>query len=52
LEREAVAVEMIVGLDWRDCEVMVEMQFANGGWRHQSALAAGEVDSTSCSTIA
>ena len=43
-ELEAVALEMIAGLDWRDFEIFVDLLFANGGWRRQSALAAGEVD--------
>ncbi|HWJ37590.1 MAG TPA: restriction endonuclease [Sphingomicrobium sp.] len=43
-ELEGVALEMIAGLDWRDFETMVDLLFANGGWRRQSALAAGEVD--------
>jgi hypothetical protein len=43
-ELETVALEMIAGLDWRDFEIMVDLLFANGGWRRQSALAAGEVD--------
>ncbi|HJP69576.1 MAG TPA: restriction endonuclease, partial [Sphingomicrobium sp.] len=43
-ELETVALEMIAGLDWRDFEVLVDLLFANGGWRRQSALAAGEVD--------
>ena len=41
---EQVALEMIAGLDWRDFEIFVDLLFANGGWRRQSALAAGEVD--------
>lgn len=43
-ELEDVASQMIAALDWRDFEVMVDLLFANGGWRRQSALAAGEVD--------
>lgn len=43
-ELEGVALEMIAGLDWRDFEIMVDLLFANGGWRRQSALAAGEID--------
>ena len=43
-ELERVALDMIAGLDWRDFEIMVDLLFANGGWRRQSALAAGEVD--------
>lgn len=39
-----MALAMIAGLDWRDFEIMVDLLFANGGWRRQSALAAGEVD--------
>jgi hypothetical protein len=41
---EQVALEMISGLDWRDFEIMVDLLFARGGWRRQSALADGEVD--------
>lgn len=41
---ERIALEMIAGLDWRDFEIMVDLLFARGGWRRQSALAAGEVD--------
>jgi hypothetical protein len=43
-ELENVALEMISGLDWRDFEIMVDLLFARGGWRRQSALAQGEVD--------
>jgi hypothetical protein len=43
-ELERVALDMIAGLDWRDFEIMVDLLFARGGWRRQSALAAGEVD--------
>ncbi len=43
-ELEAVSLEMIAGLDWRDFEIFVDLLFANGGWRRQSALASGEVD--------
>ena len=43
-ELEHVALEMIAGLDWRDFEIMIDLLFANGGWRRKSALAAGEVD--------
>jgi hypothetical protein len=41
---ERVALEMIAALDWRDFEIMVDLLFARGGWRRQSALAEGEVD--------
>lgn len=41
---ERVALDMIAGLDWRDFEIMVDLLFANGGWRRQSALGLGEVD--------
>lgn len=44
IQVEQVGLEMIAGLDWRDFEIMVDLLFANGGWRRQSALAAGEVD--------
>ena len=43
-ELETVGLEMIAGLDWRDFEIFVDLLFANGGWRRQSALAAGEID--------
>jgi hypothetical protein len=43
-ELERVALEMIAALDWRDFEIMVDLLFARGGWRRQSALAEGEVD--------
>jgi hypothetical protein len=43
-ELESVALEMISGLDWRDFEIMVDLLFARGGWRRQSALGTGEVD--------
>jgi hypothetical protein len=43
-ELERVALQMISALDWRDFEIMVDLLFARGGWRRQSALADGEVD--------
>jgi hypothetical protein len=43
-ELEQVALEMISALDWRDFEVMIDLLFANGGWRRQSAVGTGEVD--------
>jgi hypothetical protein len=43
-ELEKVALGMISALDWRDFEILVDLLFANGGWRRQSAIGTGEVD--------
>jgi hypothetical protein len=53
LHREAAALQaqlvqlatrMIVQLDWRDFEILIDLILARSGWRRGSALGEGEVD--------
>lgn len=49
LKAEAAAVEaargLIAGLDWRDFELLVDLIFAQSGWRRRSAVGgAGQAD--------
>lgn len=41
---EAIAVPMILGLDWREFETLVDLTFSRGGWRRTSLLGENMPD--------
>jgi len=43
-QQEALAVQMIAQLDWRDFETLVDLILTRSGWRRRSNVGDGEVD--------